>query len=236
MNLRDEIYAELKQVKENERFILWQRFKKVRNRCVNFIRRDNKNRLKTEILSKSDSPMSIWKLVDRLNAKDCDTNVTLVEDGREITDEVEAADIFNMHFKTKIELLRKKIDTTNTRDPISALTKKEIKSNFCFKPVLQSHVISKIKALKNKASCAADTISAQVLKVSCSVLSLQLLMRHYERESSLTRGRKPRSYLFSKKGRQWTRIIFAPSHYFPLYLKFSKRSSKSSSLLTLELR
>jgi len=96
------------QAKGNERVILWQRFKKVRNRCVNFVRRDNKNRLKTEILSKSDSPMSIWKLVDRLNAKDCDTNVTLVEDGREITDEVEAADIFNMHFKTKIELLRKK--------------------------------------------------------------------------------------------------------------------------------
>ena len=172
MKLRDEIHSELKHSRGENRVVLWKRFKKVRNRCINLVRRDNKARLKSEIFSNSDSARNIWKLVDQLNSKDCNPVIHLREEGVEVTDEEQVAETFNLFFKSKIESLRNKIDMSEACDPMGPLkNKKRFNKKFCLKTVSTSDVFKKIKSLKNKASCGADTITAQILKDASPVLT-----------------------------------------------------------------
>ena len=123
MKLRDEIHSELKHSRGENRVVLWKRFKKVRNRCINLVRRDNKNRLKEEVNKNADSNRNIWNLVNRLNAKDCDQEIRLIENGVEISNQTSVADTFNAFFKTKIELLKERIDPSKVCDPMGPLRK-----------------------------------------------------------------------------------------------------------------
>ena len=174
LNLRNGLQKELRQSKGAERAAVWLRYKKARNRCVNLVRRDNKNYVKNMLKKHSTSPKDVWKLSDSTNSNDIPNKIKLAERDGEIEADNEVAEVFNNYFKSKIASLREKVDTNKRRDPMGPLKAKTIESHLVLKPVSEALVGKKIRTLKNKASCGKDGITSKILKDASAVLLLPL--------------------------------------------------------------
>jgi len=113
-------------------------------------------------------------MTERLNKKSDRSDIRLNDNGVDITDDEGVANVLNRHFKTKIEMLREKIDPTQKKDPMGPLKKKKFNTSFHLQAVTEQDVQNKIRLLKKKSSCGPDQISATVLKDACYVLSAPL--------------------------------------------------------------
>jgi hypothetical protein len=101
---RDKI-QKLIDLSPNEKKIMHERYKKLRNRVTNQIRKDTRQFIE-ERIDKAGDEMEIWKLVNEV-IKPKEKNHWKLKEGEEVIEkEEEIANIFNNFFIEKISLLK----------------------------------------------------------------------------------------------------------------------------------
>ena len=105
-----------------------------------------------------------------------DKQWTLREEGREIHDEKEIAEIFNQFFIRKIEDLKDNINTTQIKDPIEKLREKIgiKKLDFTLKTVTEKKVVEVMGEMKKKKSSGMDGIGQDLLLMGADVIAARL--------------------------------------------------------------
>ena len=159
----------------NEKKILHDKYKKLRNRVTNQIRRDTRN-FNEERIDKAGDEKEIWKLVNEV-IKPKDKNQWKLKEGEEIIENgEEIANIFNKFFIEKICLLKSGIDPKYVKEPLAKLRKKMEQKNikFSLKTVTEKMVYKAISSLKKKKSSGIDGISQEQLVLGAKVLVVPL--------------------------------------------------------------
>ena len=149
----------------------------MRNKVTSRTRLERKNEIASEI-EKDPSSKNIWKIINnQITKKASSNNVKISEDGKDIESQQETAEIFNHHFKNKIQGLRDKINEDYKKDPFSKMSQKmhgKKGIRFYLKTVSEGKVIKIIKSIKSKHSCGFDGISADMLKKCAEVVAIPL--------------------------------------------------------------
>ena len=171
---RDELRKKIKK-SPNEKKILHERYKKLRNKVTNNIRRD-KIQQNGERIEKAGREDEIWKIVNELTKPKEDKRWILKEGEQDITDEKEIAEIFNSYFIDKIEDLKKNIDNSQVKDPTEKLREKVKNKNLHFKirTVTEEKVSKAMKEMKKKKSAGLDGIGQDLLLQGAEIVAIPL--------------------------------------------------------------
>jgi hypothetical protein len=159
----------------NEKKILHERYKKLRNRVTNQIRKDTRQ-FNEERIDKAGDEKEIWNLVNEV-IKPKEKNQWKLKEGEEVIEkEEEIANIFNNFFIEKISLLKDGIDQKYVKEPLAKLRKKMEQKNikFSLKTVTEKTVYKAICSLKKKKSAGIDGISQEQLVLGAKVLVVPL--------------------------------------------------------------
>ena len=159
---RDRCRSKIKGAGPTEKQILFEKYKKLRNKVNSQIRKDNIY-YNNERIKKADNENEIWKVAQEItNPKNSNEWTMKCGDGKStINDEQIIADTFNTHFTEKIENLKKKTDEKITEDPLSKL-KKRLENNtkiFDLKIVNEDSLRSAFKNIKKKKSSGSDGLT-----------------------------------------------------------------------------
>ena len=174
MKERDEARRELKR-SPGEKKILHEKYKKLRNRTTQQIRRDTiKGNGKR--IEEANGENELWKVVKEINAPRREVSWTLTENNQTITDEKEIAEKFNHYFIDKIEELKDRIDPNMVRDPLGKLRAKMEGKNlkFTLKTVTERTVRKVMDKMKKKKSKGADGITQELLLLGKETLVIPL--------------------------------------------------------------
>ena len=158
MEERDKCRRQIQTASPSEKATLWQKFKRLRNRCVSLIRRDSRRKIQEDIERESSSARGLWKLVNSMG-KEADKNqkFELIEDDVHVTNERDVANTLNSFFVDKINIMHSNVDKNTQDDPYKHLIGKKRKE-FGLSTVTRDEVMKKIKALKNNNSHGIDGI------------------------------------------------------------------------------
>ena len=189
-------------------------FKKHRNYCVSLLRKEKRkyyNSLDEKIFEDN---RKFWKRIkplfsDKVKLK---TNITLVEDGKSITDNGEVAEILNSYFIEAVENLEierfnpseKIVQSDDTDDVINSIIKKyeshpsilkikenvKVENKFEFKDITEDDMYSKIRSLDPKKASIENDIPAKILIGTNDIISPYLSKIYNESKNS---GNFPKS-------------------------------------------
>ena len=160
----------------NEKKILHEKYKKIRNRVVNQIRKETKKNNEDRI-EKAGSTKEMWKIVnDVIKPREKNNSWKLQEEDEIIEKEEEIANIFNNFFVEKIQVLKDGIDKNIITDPLEKLEKKMKKKNLVFslKTVTEKKVLKAINSLKKKKSSGIDGLSQEHLVLGAKAFVIPL--------------------------------------------------------------
>ena len=192
---RDKCKERINKVSTNEKFIMQSKYKSLRNRIISNIRKEKKAEAQHRI-EKTTNKYDMWKLANSVIKQKQHNVMILEENGTKIEDELSIAEVFNSHFVTKIESIRKSIPKSNL-SPYDKL-KNHLKDKnlfFSLKPVTTRTVKKAIIALKNKNSSGVDFISSNILKSAINVIAEPLT---YLVNSSILEGIFPDTWKTAK--------------------------------------
>ena len=171
---RDNLRKEMKR-SPGEKKILHERYKKLRNRITNAVRKDNIN-YNGDRIRRAKKDDEVWKVVNEIMKPKEDKTWILKEGEEIITDEKEIADIFNQFFINKIETLKKNIDKTQIRDPLEKLEEK-VKHRglkFTLRQVSEQKVKKVMDKMNKKKSSGLDGISQECVLMGAEILVIPL--------------------------------------------------------------
>jgi exonuclease III len=195
MKKRDETRKEFAKATGEERTILHKKYKCLRNKCTSSLRKENKASIKNQI-DKADNPSEIWKISNNILNPKTKHSLTLSEEGKEIKNDKEIANIFNKYFIEKISNLRDRI-SANKEDPLKKLKEKykQHKPHFSLKTVTENQVRKIIKESKNKKSHGIDKITMSTIKGALNVLITPIT---HIVNTSITQGQFPEQWKMAK--------------------------------------
>ena len=163
-----------KEADENQRKIIHEQYKKVRNHVTNRIRDESRKGNLQRIEGSANEQTNAWKVANEILKPKRKQTITLRESGREILEEDKVAKIFNNFFMEKVELLRNKIDPEAQEDPMTRLVEKlqgtGRLSDFSLKTVSEGEVRKIVLNLKRKKSTGLDDLSGDLLKSCADVM------------------------------------------------------------------
>ena len=159
----------------NEKKILHEKYKKLRNKVTNEIRKDT-IRNNCERIEKADNEKEMWKIVNEVTKPKEDQVWRLKEESGVIEEEKEIAEVFNKFFVEKIEKLKEGIDKDYVKEPLEKLKKKLEKKNlkFSLKTVSEEVVKKAMNKMKKKKSAGVDGISQENLLLGTEILAIPL--------------------------------------------------------------
>ena len=104
MNKRDRARKKFSKSNENEKKILHEKYKTLRNKCTALIRKETiENSVRR--VERSQSPSEFWKIANEIIKPKTKENITLNIEGKEVTNEEAISKEFNNKFLEKIENL-----------------------------------------------------------------------------------------------------------------------------------
>ena len=161
----------------------------MRNKVNSELKKDT-IRNNNERIDKANDENEVWKIVKEISSPNRNNNIILNEDGIEITDGKEVAEIFNNFFIQKIEKLKDNIDTSIVEDPLERLRNKMQPKNlkFSLQTVTEAKVLKAIKQMKNKKSAGRDEITQEQMIMGAEVLAIPLTRII---NASITEGKFP---------------------------------------------
>ena len=145
----------------------YEKFKKLRNRATNQLRKDKIGWQKKKLQECSGNSSLMWKnVLGWLNWSSTGSPSRLFHGGRLFTSPKALAEIMNNFFIEKICLIRQKLPAPN-EDPLKMLKHlmKDRKSTFSFSAVHPDVVHEIIINLKNSKTCSVDDIDTYMIKM-----------------------------------------------------------------------
>ena len=145
----------------------YEKFKKLRNRATNQLRKDKIGWQKKKLQECSGNSSLMWKnVLGWLNWSSTGSPSRLFHGGRLFTSPKALAEIMNNFFIEKICLIRQKLPAPN-EDPLKMLKHlmKDRKSTFSFSAVHPDVVHEIIINLKNSKTCGVDNIDTYIIKM-----------------------------------------------------------------------
>ena len=168
-------------------------FKTQRNFCVKLLRKTKSDYYRNLDLGDLADNRKFWRTVKPVFSNEVQTNssVTLMEDGKMITEDLKIAEFFNHYFTNITESLGISEDqtllspTNGINDPVEKAIKKyanhpsikKIKeccelSRFEFKPVTINEILLQIQKLNSKKASPLNSIPAKILKQNADIFAV----------------------------------------------------------------
>ena len=165
MHDRDVTRGSIKNARSTaERSILQDKYRTLRNKVTSKIREDNKDFNNNRVIeAKNES--ELWKIASEVTNPKKENEWLINIEGKEVKDEKEIADAFNVHFIEKIVKLKEGIDKSIVVDPLEKLEKK-LKHNtkkFNLKAINESELSKIMKKVIKKKSAGVDGLSQENL-------------------------------------------------------------------------
>ena len=162
-------------VSHQEKAVQQNKYKKLRNRVNSQLKKDNLN-FNSDRIKKAKDENEVWKIVKDVTSPRTNQNITLIENGVEITKEEEVAELFNEFFVEKISKLKQNIDNKYKEDPLQRLKAKMESKNLKFKlkPVTEKKVLKIIKSMKSKKSSGLDELTQAQMILGADILAIPL--------------------------------------------------------------
>jgi hypothetical protein len=165
MKKRDRTRGSINKASPQEKVVLLQQYKKLRNKVTSMIRKEtidyNNNRIK-----QANNEKELWNVAnDVINPrKESEWNI-INKEGDSVTDDKEVSEAFNEFFMDKVEDLKRGIDVTKVEDPLSRLKErmKTNKTTLEFKTITRHQRIKHLKKLSKKKSSGIDGLSQENL-------------------------------------------------------------------------
>ena len=178
MKKRDHTRNSIKNASGQNKTVLMQQYKSLRNKVTSQIRKEtidyNNNRIE-----EANNEKELWRVANEvINPKKEESDWKIKnKDGETLTDEKEVAESFNGFFIDKIENLKNKIDPNLVEDPLVKLKEKlkDLKSTLDFKTVTQKKLSNHLKKLKRKKSSGLDGLSQENLLLGTGILLAPLM-------------------------------------------------------------
>ena len=174
MKERDEARRQLKR-SPGENKILHEKYKRLRNRTTQQIRRDAV-KANGKRIEEANNESEVWKVVKEINTPRSESNWTLIDNNITITEEREIAETFNNYFVEKIANLKARIDPNRVKEPLNKL-KNKVRGknlNFSLKTVTERTVRKVMDRMKKKKSKGPDGISQELLLLGKDMLVIPL--------------------------------------------------------------
>ena len=175
MKDRDETRKRIHKASPNEKKILHEKYKRLRNKTTTQMRND-KIRMNGERIESAKDEKETWKIINEITNPQEKSAWKLVEDGVEVDDEQQIADKMNEFFVEKVAGLKKNIDKTMVKDPLEKIKKKLRERNLQFrlKSVTEKTVKKAMDGMKKKKSSGKDGVSQECLLMGKDVLKIPL--------------------------------------------------------------
>lgn len=174
MKERDAARSQLKR-SPGEKKILHEKYKRLRNRTTQQIRKDAV-RANGKRIEEAKNENEVWRVVKEINTPRSESKWTLIDNNVTITEEIEIAETFNHYFIEKIEDLKAKIDPSMVKEPLGKLRSKMKgkKLKFSLKTVTERIVRKIMDGMKKKKSKGPDGISQELLLLGKDTLVVPL--------------------------------------------------------------
>jgi len=168
MKERDSVRVAASKMTGKERQIKLEQYRCLRNKCVSQIRKDDRDKIKERLKTEN-----VWTVANDIIKPNKDRDIPLIENGVEISDDKEKANILNKFFVTKIEKLRDSIDPQMKKDPFTKIKQKMQGRNirFHFRIMKQKEIKKIIKKMKSKESAGLDGISMKFIKEHIDIMT-----------------------------------------------------------------
>ena len=172
MRERDSTRGGISRASDRDKPALKAKYKSLRNRVINQIRKDTVN-MNADRIAKAKNESETWRVVNDIIKPKNQAPITIrTTDTGDITDEKEVAEAFNKFFIDKISNLKANIDPNYIKDPLTKIEEKVRHKNLKFKikPVSVKMVQKTMKKMAKKKSKGSDDISQE-----CLILGLEAL-------------------------------------------------------------
>ena len=175
MQERDSTRKKISSAPKEEKPKLQAKYRQLRNRAVNQIRRDTIQR-NGDRIAKANNEGEMWRIVNEIVKPKTDNPFVINSPEGPITEDDVIANTFNKFFVDKIESLKEKIDPSTTSDPLTRVRNKFANSNLKFKlkPVTVNQVVKSMKGMSKKKSKGKDGIPQDCLLMGLEVLAAPL--------------------------------------------------------------
>jgi hypothetical protein len=171
---RDTTRRKQNDIPENKH-IQHQKYKTLRNRVTNAIRKDELE-FNTKRIEEAGSENEVWKIVKEVTNPTQDQKWMLKEGENEIIKEDQIAEVFNEYFINKIEDIKENVDKEYMEDPLKRLKAKMENKNLKFKlrKVSEKTVGKAMKQMSKKKSSGMDGLSQDKMIMASAVLKVPL--------------------------------------------------------------
>ena len=175
MRERDSTRKNISRANESDRPSLKTKYKKLRNRAINQIRKDTMN-MNADRIAKAKNEGETWRVVNDIIKPKNSTPITIRTVAGDVTDEAKVAESFNKFFVEKISNLKASIDPSYVKDPLSKIEEKVKHKNLKFKikTVTMETVQKTMKKMSKKKSRGSDDISQECLLLGLEALAAPL--------------------------------------------------------------
>ena len=157
---------------------LWPKYKRLRNKVTNELRRVIEGYFCNLIDENSNNPKEMWKTINKvLNKSLCSmTPRSVMYDGQQIEKQKGIAEAFNNHFIMIGPKLAEKIETKESDNPLKYFTNENAPTvpHFEFQSITSDLIENEIKKLKCNKSSGYDKISLQSVKDAAEILCIPL--------------------------------------------------------------
>ena len=167
MKKRDRTRNAIKNASKQEKAVLIQQYRSIRNRVTCQIRKETVD-YNNKRIEEANSEKELWKVANEVIKPKTEMEWKIKNNnGDTVTDELEVAEEFNNFFVNKIEQLKNDIDTTLIEDPLVRLKEKmaglNTNNKLEFKPITQKKMTEHLKKLNKKKSSGLDGLSQENL-------------------------------------------------------------------------
>ena len=132
MGERDLTRKKMGEASEQERPILQAKYKQLRNRTINQIRKDTVQ-MNGDKIASARNEGETWRIVNDILKPRNENPITINTTRGDISDEQEVADTFNEYFVTKIAKLKTSINPNQMKDPLERIKAKMENKNLKFR-------------------------------------------------------------------------------------------------------
>ena len=175
MKERDALRRSIKKTNISEKPLVQAKYKQLRNRVVNQIRKDTIQR-NGERIAEAKNEGETWKVVNEIIKPKSESKIVINTIQGETSDEKTIAEMFNAFFVEKIRKLKESIDSNLVKDPLERLKANVKDKNLSFKinSVSPMTVQKLMKQMAKKKSKGKDGIPQDCLLIGAEVLAKPL--------------------------------------------------------------